>query len=249
MENDGYDNRGAGANLNTDEDVTVTFLPLVDSERKLLDIHFLSAQEVSFWENKAIWFELLVDAVIKWFIISPAPSTQALVPRKILPREAHDAGTMLKLKINQWCTSVIHQPGMLCFDYYIHTLDVSQTIYTTSSMREGGGEEPSSVFTDSSFMRSTLAEALVCGSKVKTFVCFPEWKRGAAGEAVARMAGLLRDRRRRVGRHAEELPSPQPPPGHADDGEVVRQVPPDPPLCLSVWWWGRGRWGWVSDVE
>lgn len=46
MENDGYDNRGAGANLNTDDDVTVTFLPLVDSERKLLHIHFLSAHEV-----------------------------------------------------------------------------------------------------------------------------------------------------------------------------------------------------------
>ncbi|KAG5267000.1 hypothetical protein AALO_G00238680 [Alosa alosa] len=46
MENDGYDNRGAGANLNTDDDVTVTFLPLVDSERKLLHIHFLSAQEM-----------------------------------------------------------------------------------------------------------------------------------------------------------------------------------------------------------
>ncbi|KAL0964785.1 hypothetical protein UPYG_G00328910 [Umbra pygmaea] len=46
MENDGYDNRGAGANLNTDDDVTVTFLPLVDSERKLLHVHFLSAQEM-----------------------------------------------------------------------------------------------------------------------------------------------------------------------------------------------------------
>ncbi|XP_056893051.1 ubiquitin thioesterase ZRANB1 isoform X2 [Takifugu flavidus] len=45
MENDGYDNRGAGANLNTDDDVNVTFLPLVDSERKLLHVHFLSAQE------------------------------------------------------------------------------------------------------------------------------------------------------------------------------------------------------------
>ncbi|XP_047615456.1 ubiquitin thioesterase ZRANB1 isoform X1 [Phacochoerus africanus] len=46
MENDGYGNRGAGANLNTDDDVTVTFLPLVDSERKLLHVHFLSAQEL-----------------------------------------------------------------------------------------------------------------------------------------------------------------------------------------------------------
>lgn len=47
MENDGYGGRGAGANLNTDDDVTITFLPLVDSERKLLHVHFLSAQEVS----------------------------------------------------------------------------------------------------------------------------------------------------------------------------------------------------------
>lgn len=46
MENDGYGGRGAGANLNTDDDVTITFLPLVDSERKLLHVHFLSAQEV-----------------------------------------------------------------------------------------------------------------------------------------------------------------------------------------------------------
>ncbi|KAI7796913.1 ubiquitin thioesterase ZRANB1 isoform X2 [Triplophysa rosa] len=45
METDGYDNRGAGANLDAD-DVTVTFLPLVDSERKLLQIHFLSEQEM-----------------------------------------------------------------------------------------------------------------------------------------------------------------------------------------------------------
>ncbi|XP_028331956.1 ubiquitin thioesterase ZRANB1 [Gouania willdenowi] len=46
MENDGYDNRGAGANLNTDDDVTVTLLPLVDSDRKLLHVHFLSAHEI-----------------------------------------------------------------------------------------------------------------------------------------------------------------------------------------------------------
>ncbi|KAG7324779.1 hypothetical protein KOW79_011095 [Hemibagrus wyckioides] len=52
METDGYDNRGAGANLNTDDDVTVTFLPLVDSERKLLHIHFLSAQELGSEEQQ-----------------------------------------------------------------------------------------------------------------------------------------------------------------------------------------------------
>ncbi|XP_006897198.1 PREDICTED: ubiquitin thioesterase ZRANB1-like [Elephantulus edwardii] len=52
MENDGYGNRGAGANLNTDDDVTITFLPLVDSERKLLHVHFLSAQELGNEEQR-----------------------------------------------------------------------------------------------------------------------------------------------------------------------------------------------------
>ncbi|XP_072312186.1 ubiquitin thioesterase ZRANB1-like [Eucyclogobius newberryi] len=45
METDGYDNRGAGANLNSD-DVPATLLPLVDSDRKLLPVHFLSTQEM-----------------------------------------------------------------------------------------------------------------------------------------------------------------------------------------------------------
>lgn len=72
-------------------------------------------------------------------------------------------------------------------------------------------------------------------------------KRGAAGEAAEGMAGLLRDRRRHVGCHAEELPPPQPPPGHPDGGEVVGQIPPDPPLCLSVWRWGRGGRRRVSE--
>lgn len=66
------------------------------------------------------------------------------------------------------------------------------------------------------------------------FVCSSERERGAAGEAAEGMAGLLRDGGRRVGGHAEELPPPQPPPGHPDGGEVVGQIPPDPPLCLSV---------------
>lgn len=70
METDDYDNRGAGANLNTDDDITVTFLPLIDSERKLLHVHFLSAQEVSsFFNNpthapvkvvKTFWHDLPV---------------------------------------------------------------------------------------------------------------------------------------------------------------------------------------------
>lgn len=78
MENDGYGNRGAGANLNTDDDVTITFLPLVDSERKLLHVHFLSAQEVrgtalpwTTWNGNAAW----------------NPARDALLTRRSLPRQ------------------------------------------------------------------------------------------------------------------------------------------------------------------
>lgn len=130
MENDGYDNRGAGANLNTDDDVTVTFLPLVDSERKLLHIHFLSAQEVGMRKRK---------------------------------------------------------PG--CFsvsEYERHIFRSSLLFY-------------------------------IC----LRALCDSDGERGAAGETAEGVAGLLRDRRRHVGCHAEELPPPQPPPGHPDGGEVV----------------------------
>lgn len=36
-------------------------------------------------------------------------------------------------------------------------------------------------------------------------VCASDGQRGAAGEAAEGVAGLLRDRRRDAGRHAEEL--------------------------------------------
>ncbi|XP_028826454.1 ubiquitin thioesterase ZRANB1 [Denticeps clupeoides] len=64
MENDGYDNRGAGANLNTDDDVTVTFLPLVDSDRKLLQVHFLSAQEMGNEEQQEKLLREWLDCVV-----------------------------------------------------------------------------------------------------------------------------------------------------------------------------------------
>ncbi|XP_034049596.1 ubiquitin thioesterase Zranb1 [Thalassophryne amazonica] len=64
MENDGYDNRGAGANLNTDDDVTVTFLPLVDSERKLLHVHFLSAQEMGNEEQQEKLLRAWLDCCV-----------------------------------------------------------------------------------------------------------------------------------------------------------------------------------------
>ncbi|XP_051968803.1 ubiquitin thioesterase ZRANB1 [Xyrauchen texanus] len=64
METKGYDNRGAGANFNTDDDVTVTFLPLVDSERKLLQIHFLSAQEMGSEEQQQCLLRHWCDCVV-----------------------------------------------------------------------------------------------------------------------------------------------------------------------------------------
>ncbi|XP_030642286.1 ubiquitin thioesterase zranb1-B [Chanos chanos] len=64
MENDGYGNRGAGANLNTDDDVTVTFLPLVDSERKLLHIHFLTAQEMGSEEQQERFLRQWLDCCV-----------------------------------------------------------------------------------------------------------------------------------------------------------------------------------------
>ncbi|XP_029466473.1 ubiquitin thioesterase ZRANB1 [Rhinatrema bivittatum] len=64
MENDGFDNRGAGANLNTDDDVTITFLPLVDSERKLLHIHFLSAQEMGNEEQQEKLLRTWLDCCV-----------------------------------------------------------------------------------------------------------------------------------------------------------------------------------------
>lgn len=84
MENDGYGNRGAGANLNTDDDVTITFLPLVDSERKLLHVHFLSAQEVSSilssQESTSCAFQLCVKCDRNCFFFSSVNTSQKLKP-------------------------------------------------------------------------------------------------------------------------------------------------------------------------
>ncbi|CAG05066.1 unnamed protein product, partial [Tetraodon nigroviridis] len=57
---------------------------------------------------------------------------------------------------------------------------------------------------------------------------------GAAGEAAAGVAGLLRDGGRAPGGPPEKLPAPQPPARHADGGEVAGRLPADPPLHLSV---------------
>lgn len=49
MEMDVNECVGAGANLNTCENEQTAYLPLLDSEGKLLPIHFLPAGEVNFF--------------------------------------------------------------------------------------------------------------------------------------------------------------------------------------------------------
>lgn len=66
------------------------------------------------------------------------------------------------------------------------------------------------------------------------FVSPKDRQRGAAGEAAAGVAGLLRDRGRGAGGHAEELPPAQPPAGDTDGGEVAGPVPADPALHVPV---------------
>ena len=49
MEVDMDENIGAGANIQSDNsDVQMVYLPLTDSEGKLLPVHFLTASEVMF---------------------------------------------------------------------------------------------------------------------------------------------------------------------------------------------------------
>ena len=47
MEVDMYENVGAGANLDNNEDVQTTYLPLMDSEGTVLPINFLPPTEVT----------------------------------------------------------------------------------------------------------------------------------------------------------------------------------------------------------
>lgn len=46
MEIDTDENMGAGANIENNEESQVVYLPLMDSEGKMLPIHFLNAAEV-----------------------------------------------------------------------------------------------------------------------------------------------------------------------------------------------------------
>ena len=47
MEVDMYENVGAGANVETNDDAQIAYLPLMDSEGKLLPVHFLQGSQVS----------------------------------------------------------------------------------------------------------------------------------------------------------------------------------------------------------
>ena len=46
METDTDENIGAGANIQSNEDVQTAYLPLMDAEGKLLPVHFLTAAQV-----------------------------------------------------------------------------------------------------------------------------------------------------------------------------------------------------------
>lgn len=46
MEMDTDDSIGAGANIESNDDGQVAYLPLVDNEGKLLPVHFLTGSEV-----------------------------------------------------------------------------------------------------------------------------------------------------------------------------------------------------------
>lgn len=63
METDGYGSGGAGAHLNND-DIAVTLLPLVDSDRKQLPVHFLSAQEMGTEEQQERLLRSWLDCVV-----------------------------------------------------------------------------------------------------------------------------------------------------------------------------------------
>lgn len=51
MEIDTEEGAGAGANIDTNEDSQVVYLPLTDSQGKRLPIHFLTVSEVSYTIN------------------------------------------------------------------------------------------------------------------------------------------------------------------------------------------------------
>lgn len=55
-------------------------------------------------------------------------------------------------------------------------------------------------------------------------------ERGAAGEAAARLDGLLRDGWRDARRHAEELPKEEPSSRHSDGGKMAGRLPTAPPM-------------------
>lgn len=68
-------------------------------------------------------------------------------------------------------------------------------------------------------------------------------ERGAAGEAAARVDGLLRDGRRDARRHAEELQEEESSSRHSDGGEMAGRVPATPPMPRPLRRRGRGRRG------
>uniref|UniRef100_A0A8C4PY54 ubiquitinyl hydrolase 1 n=1 Tax=Eptatretus burgeri TaxID=7764 RepID=A0A8C4PY54_EPTBU len=80
LENDGLGSLGAGANTATDEDDEgpTAFLPLVDSDRKLLPVHFLSTRELGSEEQH--------ERLLRDWLDCCVTEGGLLVARQILPR-------------------------------------------------------------------------------------------------------------------------------------------------------------------
>lgn len=59
MEMDLDEGVGAGANLESSEDNQVAYLPLVDCEGKVLELHFLTGSEVNLNLSNLSWQEIV----------------------------------------------------------------------------------------------------------------------------------------------------------------------------------------------
>ncbi|XP_050396269.1 ubiquitin thioesterase zranb1 [Patella vulgata] len=85
MEMDTDDNIGAGANTNNTEDTQIAYLPLVDSDGKLLSVHFLSGSDVG--REEAILRDWLDCVVTKGGILA---AVQKLDKRPLLVKQMVD---------------------------------------------------------------------------------------------------------------------------------------------------------------
>ncbi|XP_061412191.1 ubiquitin thioesterase ZRANB1 [Lethenteron reissneri] len=105
MESEGYVSPGAGANIGGggggggggEDEGTVTFLPLVDSERKLLPVHFLSACEIGNEENQ--------ERLLRHWLDCCVTEGGILVARQRVSRRRHPLVTQM---LDKWLERYRH---------------------------------------------------------------------------------------------------------------------------------------------